>query len=135
MGKKKPGDGGRRRGGRKRRTPGRGQGNDDAAHNRAVAGGPSGSSRLLLTRLLREGVIWHVFIATTAAAGSPNVVRLEFERSGRGLRKVRYSRPVEGPLLAALHGGSSLSRSDLEQELELAIRDATRDADEPPPVV
>lgn len=131
MGRKKPGDGGRRRGGRKRRTP-RAQGSDDTAHNRTVAGGPSGSSRLLLTRLLRDGLIWDVFIATTATAGSPNVVRLEFERAGRTKGTVRYTRPVEGALLAALHRGTSLSRATLEQELELAIR-AAGDAEEPTP--
>ena len=132
MGRKKSGSGGRRRGGRTRRSPARGQGGEDATHNRALTGGPSGSSRLLLTRLLRDGTIWDVFIATTTTAGTANVTRLEFERSGPGRNKVRYTRPAEGPLLEALHGGASLSRADLQEELELAIRQAAGGADEAP---
>lgn len=75
--------------------------------------------------------MWDVFIATTARAGAPNVVRLEFERRGQGQAKMRYTRPVEGSLLEALHTGASLSRAALEQELDLAIRQAGG-PDEPP---
>ena len=132
MGRKKSENGGRRRGGRRRGSPGRAQGSNEAAHNRAVTGEPSGSSRLLLTRLLRDGAIWDVFIATTATAGASNVIQLEFARSGPEQDGVRLTRWVEGPLLEALHSGASLSRSDLEHELELAIRQADGGADEPP---
>lgn len=124
MGRKKSENGGRRRGGRRASSP-RAQDRGDAAHNRSGAGGGmSGSSRLLLTRLLREGAIWDVYVATSAQAGGQNTTRLEFERSGGGQGKVRYGTPVEGPLLDALHSGAPVSRSDLERELELAIRQA-----------
>ena len=132
MGRKKGGSGGRRRGRKRGSSPASGQGNGDAAHNRTVADGVSGSSRIRLTRLLRDGALWDVFIATTARAGSPNIVRLEFERSGAGRDRVRYARPVCGQLLEALHGGASLSRADLDEELERAIRQADAVADEPP---
>lgn len=124
-------NGARRRGRTGRSSTRRAEANKDGMRNRTTAAG-QGSSRLLLTRLLRDGLIWNVFIATSATAGAPNVVRLEFERSGPGHDDVRYTRPVEGPLLDALHSGGSLSRVDLEHELELAIREGAGDADKPP---
>ncbi|HUG39560.1 MAG TPA: hypothetical protein VMM12_03690 [Longimicrobiales bacterium] len=132
MGKKKPENGARRRGGKKRGPSRRPEVNRDATHNRLVSGAPSASSRLLLTRLLRDGAVWDVFIATTSSAGTPNVIRMEFEHGSAGRDIVRYSRAVEGPLLDALHSGTSLSRADLEQELEEAIREATSEDREPP---
>lgn len=131
MGNKNFENGARRRGRTGRASTRRAEVNKDGMRNRTIAAG-QGSSRLLLTRLLREGTIWTVFIATSAAAGAPTVIRLEFERSGPGQDKVRYTRPVEGPLLDALHSGGSLSRVDLEHELELAIREGAGDADKPP---
>jgi hypothetical protein len=86
-----------------------------------TGGGTSGSSRLLLTRLHRDGTVWDVYIGTTSQAGARNVTRLEFEASGAGKEKVRYTRPAEGRLLEALHSGTAVSRAELEQELERAI--------------
>lgn len=131
MGKKNLGNGARRRGRTGQASTRRAEVNKDGMRSRTIAAG-QGTSRLLLTRLLREGTVWNVFIATSATAGAPNVVRLEFERSGPGHDEVRYTRRVKGPLLEALHSGGSLSRVDLEHELELAIREGAGDADKPP---
>lgn len=118
-------DRGARRGAGRRAVSSRDQGRSDAQHNRAVAGaGVSAPSRLLLTRLLHEGVLWDVHITTTPRPGASNITQLEFEGTGEKRGKVRYTRPVEGALLEALHSGIPVSRAGLEEELELAIRQA-----------
>lgn len=124
MGRKRSEKGGRRGAGRRSASP-RDQGRSDASQNRAGAGGVApGPSRLRLTRLLREGGVWDVYVATTAQAGASNVTRLEFEGRDAQQKKVRYNRPVEGDMLDALHSGAPLSRARLDQELDLAIREA-----------
>lgn len=124
MGRKRTEKGGRRGGGRRSASP-RDQGRSDAGQNRAGAGGVApGPSRLRLTRLLREGGVWDVYIATTAQAGASNVTLLEFEGRDAQRKKVRYYRPVEGDMLEALHSGAPVSRARLDRELELAIREA-----------
>jgi hypothetical protein len=130
MGKKNPQNG---RGARGRRKPGlpRDRGGQRQPPNRLELGGPDTSSRLLLTRIVREGVLWEVFVVTTAAHRAPATVRLEFVHSAPGRESVRCSRPVSGDLLETLHRGGSLSRADLEQELEQAIRDAAPDETSP----
>jgi hypothetical protein len=130
MGKKKPqnGKGGR---GNRRRGPTRDRGGHQQPPNRLELGGPDTSSRLLLTRVVREGALWEVFVATTAAQRAPTEVRLEFVQRRPGQDPVRYSRRVSGAVLDALHRGGALSRTDLEQELEQAIREEARD-DHPP---
>lgn len=80
-----------------------------------------GPARLLLTRLVREGAIWEVYIATTAQSGGANVTQLEFEGTGAEQEKLRYTRPAEGALLDALYSGSPVSRASLEEELDLAF--------------
>ncbi|MBR9990649.1 MAG: hypothetical protein KFH98_12895 [Gemmatimonadetes bacterium] len=87
----------------------------------------SGSSRIHLTHILRDGAIWNVFVATTAGPGAPAAVLLEFERTGGDDAAHRYSTPLTGQLRDALYGGGSVDRADLVHELELAIRtDAAR---------
>jgi hypothetical protein len=87
----------------------------------------SGSSRIQLTHILRDGAIWNVFIATTAGHGAPAAVLLEFERTGGDDQPVRYSTALTGGLRDALYGGGSVSRADLVHELELAMQsDAAR---------
>jgi hypothetical protein len=132
MGKKKPQNG---RGGRgsRRRGPPRDVGGQQQQQqpNRLELGGPGTASRLLLTHVVREGALWEVFVAATAAQRAAATVRLEFVHRVPGREPVRYSRPVSGPLLEALHRGGPLSRAELEHELEQAIRDAAQD-DAPP---
>lgn len=124
MGRKGSEKGPRRAAGKRASRP-RATRGSEAAPNRADRGaGASGSSRLLLTRLLREGGIWDVYIATTAQAGTPNLTRLEFEGRGPERKNLRYSRPVESTILNALHSGGSVSRARLDEELEVAIREA-----------
>jgi hypothetical protein len=82
----------------------------------------SGSSRIHLTNVLREGAIWNVFIATTAGHGAPAAVLLEFERTRGDNQAGRYSTPLTGRLREALYCGGSVSRAELVNELELAIR-------------
>jgi hypothetical protein len=86
-----------------------------------------GPSRLLLTRLIREGSIWEVYVATRAQSGADNLTQLEFETPGPQHRRTRYARPVEGALLEALHTGAPVSRSSLEEQLDLAMREAAAD--------
>lgn len=125
MDKKKSQHGGSGRGKRKR---GSGRGAQPPAQPPVLGGS---SSRLLLTRLLNGGQVWEVFVATTASERGPAEVRLEFERKGPGGDPLRHSRPLAGALLEALHAGDSLSRHDLDKELERAIRDAA--PGDPPP--
>lgn len=73
---------------------------------------------------MREGAIWDVYVATTAQDGAPNVTQLEFEAAGAGPKRLRYTRPVQGLLLEALHNGTPVSRASLEEELDRAYRDA-----------
>ncbi|HSJ09791.1 MAG TPA: hypothetical protein VK928_07745 [Longimicrobiales bacterium] len=80
----------------------------------AATEGAPGPARLLFTRLLRDGAIWSVYVATSGDGASRT--QLEFESTGR-----RCTRPVDGPLLAALHSGAPVSRSSLLDELELAL--------------
>jgi hypothetical protein len=84
----------------------------------------AGPSRLRLAEILHEGAIWEVYVSTTPQPGTQNVTRLEFQGDGPDQERVRYSRPVVGALLDALHRGHPVSRSALEEELELAIREA-----------
>jgi hypothetical protein len=117
-------NGGRGHGGTDRgpaRGGGRKKGRSHAGRNGA---GPDGSSRLLLTQILHESAIWNVYIATTVRSGSPTLIQLQFERRAAGQNEVRYTRSAEGALLEALHSGRSLSRAELEQVLELAVREA-----------
>jgi hypothetical protein len=124
MGRKRPDKGGRRGAGR-RGGPPRDQPREDPSHNRAGPGaGAQEPARLRLTRVIREGVIWDVFVVTTAQSGSRNLTQLEFEATGADRRRIRYTRPVEGALLDALHTGAPLTRASVQQELELAIKDA-----------
>jgi hypothetical protein len=131
MGKKKPQNDRDGRGSRRRGLP-RDRGGQQQPPNRLELAGADTSSRLLLTHLVREGALWEVFVATTAAPRASATVRLEFVHKAPGQHPVRYSRPVSGPLLEALHRGSPLSRADLEQALEQAIRDAAPDDAQPP---
>jgi hypothetical protein len=125
MGRKRPDKGGRR-GGRRKGTPPGEQRRDDAPNSRLGAGADvSGSSRLLLTRLAREGEIWDVYVATIAQIGASNITQLEFERKGARWEKLRYTRPVGELLLDALHSGLPVSRASLEEELDLALRDSS----------
>jgi hypothetical protein len=119
-------NGGRRRGGP---AAPRGKGKETRSPVRKEAPSPEGSSRLFLTRLLQGGAIWNGYVATTLRAGLPTLVQLEFERTAPGQGVVLYTRPVSGALLDALHSGGPLSRADLEQELELAIREAADEGD------
>lgn len=130
MGKKKPQNG---RGGRgsRRRGPPRDRGGQQHPPNRLELGGSDTSSRLLLTHVVREGALWEVFVATTASQRAPTEVRLEFVHRKPGQDPVRYSRPVSGALLEALHRGGALSRADLEQELDQAIRGEAPDDPSP----
>lgn len=84
----------------------------------------SGPSRLRLTRLVREGTIWNVYVSTTAQNGAPNITRLEFEGKGPAGERLRHTRPLEGALLEALHSGAPISRARLEEELDEAFRHA-----------
>jgi hypothetical protein len=81
-----------------------------------------GPSRLLLTRVLRDGEVWDVYVATIAQNGRPNRTELQFETRGADRKLRRCARPIEGELLAALHSGEPVSRSSLEGELDLAIQ-------------
>jgi hypothetical protein len=60
-----------------------------------------------------------VYIATSSQSGAPNVTELEFEDTSANAE--RYSRRVDGTLLEALHNGAPVSRSSLQEELELAL--------------
>lgn len=123
MGRKRPQKGGRRGAGKK--SSPRDQRRSDATADRAVAGTEmSGPSRLRLTRVVREGTIWDVYVSTTAQNGAPNITCLEFESKGASGRRLRHTRPLEGALLEALHSGAPISRARLEEELDLAFRDA-----------
>ena len=120
-----------RRGAGKRGSTQPGHRRGDAARERAgareesgSAGHGSGPTRLLLTRLLHGGAIWNVYVARTAESGGPNRTQLEFEAAGAASDGQRYTRRVEGEMLDALHRGKPVSRSALEEELELALRDA-----------
>lgn len=130
MGKKKPQNDRGGRGDRRRGQP-RDRGGPQQPPNRLELGGPGTSSRLLLTHVVREGALWEVFVATTAAQRAPTEVRLEFVHRRPGQDPIRYSSRVSGDLLEALHRGGPLSRADLEQELEQAIRGEAPD-DLPP---
>jgi hypothetical protein len=67
-------------------------------------------------------------VATSAQSGAHNLTQLEFETTGPPHRRTRYARPVEGALLEALHNGAPVSRSSLEEQLDLAMRgDAAAD--------
>jgi hypothetical protein len=79
-----------------------------------------GPVRLLLTRLLRDGTIWNVYVASSAPAGEQARTELEFEGTGAA-QSVRCIRRVDGPLLDALYSGAPVSRSQLQDELELAL--------------
>lgn len=83
-----------------------------------------GPSRLRLTKVLHEGAIWDVYIATTPHSGGSNVTQLEFEASSADHGKLRHTRPVDGPLLDALLTGAPVSRARLGEELDLAFREA-----------
>jgi hypothetical protein len=74
--------------------------------------------------LVRDGAIWDVYVSTTAQNGAPNITRLEFEGKGPAGQRLRHTRPLEGALLDALHSGDPISRARLEEELDLAFRDA-----------
>lgn len=122
MGRKRSGKEPRGSGSRRKKS-GRDPRGAEAGQNRpGVDVGASGSSRLLLTRLLREGALWEVYVAAAARPGAPNQIHLEFEGKGPARQRLRYTRPVEGPLLEALHSGAPVSRARLEEELELACR-------------
>ena len=82
---------------------------------------PSSPSRLLLTRLIRKGAIWNVYVSTSPRSGGANLTELEFEDTGAS--PARYRRRVDGPLLEALHNGAPVSRSSLQDELEQALAD------------
>jgi hypothetical protein len=51
------------------------------------------------------------------------VTELEFEDTGAN--PARYRRRVDGPLLEALHNGAPVSRTRLQEELELALAETT----------
>ena len=118
MGPDKGGRAGRGRKASARTQPGRGPRKRTAATE-----DPSGPSRLLLTRLIRKGAIWNVYVSTSPRSGEPNVTELEFEDTGAN--PTRYRRRVDGPLLEALHNGAPVSRSSLQDELELALTGST----------
>ena len=122
MGSRRFENGGRRPAGGRKPSPRAPERKGGVPDRSGMGGATSGSSRLLLTRLHREGVVWDVYIATTSQAGR-NTTRLEFEGGAVGEEKVRYSRPAEGQLLAALHSGAAVRRTDLEEALEQAIRE------------
>lgn len=122
MGKGRSQDGGSSgRGGRKGRPRKR---SGEGAPPRDAGLQPSTSSRLFLTQLVTAGGVWKVFVTTRSSDRSAPVVHLQFERSSEGRQSSLLSRPLSGPLLDALHGGEPLSRADLENELEEAIREA-----------
>lgn len=127
MGRKRPQKGGRR-GARKSGTPRQDQRRDETAYNRAGGGAPGGGasepSRLLLTKVARGAEIWDVYIATIPQNGGSNLTQLEFQESGIRHLRPRYSRPLAGALLDALYAGAPVSRARLEEELELAVREA-----------
>lgn len=118
MGMKKSQNGKARRGNRR----GRGTTGVQPPHQQPVL--PGSSSRLLLTRLLKDGELWEVFVASTPTDRAASEVRLEFERKVPDGDPIRHSRPLAGALLEALHSGAPLSRRALEGELEKAIRNA-----------
>jgi hypothetical protein len=89
-----------------------------------------GTSRIHLTRIIRDGAIWNVVVATTGGDDATAAVLLEFERTDGDGQPDRYATPLTGRLRDALYGGGSVSRADLVHELELAIRtDAARTGD------
>jgi hypothetical protein len=124
MGRKRSDKGGHRRAGGRAATPPDRRRREPAAGRREEAGSALAPARLLLTRLVRDGAIWKVYVATTAQAGGGNVVVLEFEGTGADQEKVQYSRLIDGPLLDALRSGAPVSRAALHDELELAVRGA-----------
>jgi hypothetical protein len=127
MGRKRPQKGGRR-GPRKSGASPQDQRRDEGAFNRPGGGAPGGGapepSRLLLTRLIREDMVWDVYIATTPQNGGSNLTQLEFQEKGARHLRPRYTRPLQGALLEALYAGTPVSRARIEEELELAIRAA-----------
>jgi hypothetical protein len=90
-----------------------------------------GASRIKLTHILREGVIWNVFVTTTAGQAAAAAVLLEFERTGGDGLMDRYSTPLTGRLRDALYGGGSVSKADLLHELQLAIESAAASREAP----
>jgi hypothetical protein len=108
-----------RRSGPGRKAPTRPDQRREQRNRNDASDSPPGPSRLLLTKLIREGTIWNVYVATTPHSGGPNRTHLEFEHASAGA--VRYVRRAEGPLLDALHSGAPVSRSNLQGELELAL--------------
>ncbi len=122
MGRRKP-EKGRRRDGDRRRKSGEPP-RDEPRRDRAGGGADApGSSRLLLTRLIREGSVWDVYVATATQTGGRTQTRLEFESAGPAHRRTRCSRPLSPSLLEALHKGTPVSRVSLEEELTLALGD------------
>lgn len=113
----------RGRAGRGRKASSRAQPGREPRKRTAATEDPSGPSRLLLTRLMRKGAIWNVYVSTSPRSGGPNVTELEFEDTGANPARCR--RRVDGPLLEALHNGAPVSRSSLQDELELALADPT----------
>lgn len=126
MARNRPGKGGRRGGGRRPSSQSDQRRSDEAGNRQAGGNTAPGPSRMLLTKVLREGAIWNVYVATIPQSGTSNLTQLEFERSAEQ-KKLRYTRPAAEPLLDALHRGEPVSRASLQDELELAIRDAGAD--------
>jgi hypothetical protein len=106
----------------------RGERNDrgERGDRGGATNGAAVPARLLLTRLARDGAIWNVYIVTSAPAGGPAHTQLEFEDPGAD--SVRYTRRAEGALLDALYSGAPVSRSNLQDELELALAAAGVDS-------
>ncbi len=115
------------RGSSRRAKPGGEHGRETAGNRGGTEATPQTLSRLLLTRLLRDGVTWEVYVVTGSPGGAPNVTQLEFQGVGPEHEKVRHARPITGPLLDALHSGAPISRAGLEAELELAVRPVSAD--------
>jgi hypothetical protein len=82
----------------------------------------SGSSRIRLTHILRDGAIWQVFIVTTSGPGPTAAVLLEFERTGGAGEPDRHATPLTGRLRDALYDGGPVSRADLVRELDRALQ-------------
>jgi hypothetical protein len=131
MGRKRSEKGGRRGPGRRAASQPDHRRGEPSGNRPGATGEVPGPARMLLTRVLREGAIWNVYVATTARSGAPNLTQLEFEGTGAGQAKLRCTRPVAGPLLDALHSGAPISRASLQAELELALHAAApADADD-----
>jgi len=80
-----------------------------------------GNSRLLLTLLEHQGVIWTVYLANVRDAQPAARMLLQFEPSGSNEESVCHSRPVAGKLWGALQAGEAVQRSDLTAELAEAL--------------